>query len=70
MLSGEIPFEIGNLSSIKSLNLSSNFFTGRIPATIANMSAIESLDLSRNDEWKNTRELNAVMVIGGIFSGI
>ncbi|OEL30883.1 LRR receptor-like serine/threonine-protein kinase GSO2 [Dichanthelium oligosanthes] len=48
MLSGEIPLEIGNLSSIKSLNLSNNFFTGQIPATIANMSAIESLDLSRN----------------------
>ena len=48
-LSGEIPSEIGNLSSIKSLNLSNNFFTGQIPATIGNMTAIESLDLSRND---------------------
>jgi hypothetical protein len=49
MLSGEIPWEIGNLNHVKSLNLSHNFFTGQIPATIANMSAIESLDLSHNE---------------------
>jgi hypothetical protein len=48
MLSGEIPQEIGNLSHIKSLNLSNNFFTGSIPATFANLSQIESLDLSEN----------------------
>ncbi|KAL6844062.1 hypothetical protein ACP4OV_025735 [Aristida adscensionis] len=49
MLSGEIPWEIGNLSHIKALNLSHNFFTGQIPASFANMSAIESLDLSYNE---------------------
>ncbi|KAL6651512.1 hypothetical protein ACP70R_010437 [Stipagrostis hirtigluma subsp. patula] len=59
-LSGEIPWEIGNLSSVKSLNLSNNFFTGRIPATLGNMSAIESLDLSHNKlsgkiPWELTR---------------
>jgi len=49
MLSGEIPWEIGNLSHVKSLNLSHNFFIGQIPATFANMSTIESLDLSHNE---------------------
>ena len=49
MLSGEIPWEIGNLSHVKSLNLSHNFFIGQIPATFANMSALESLDLSHNE---------------------
>jgi Leucine-rich repeat (LRR) protein len=48
LLSGEIPWEIGNLSNAKSLNLSHNFFTGQIPATLANISAVESLDLSHN----------------------
>ncbi|KAM0861830.1 hypothetical protein ACQ4PT_045619 [Festuca glaucescens] len=50
----------GNLSHIKSLNLSNNFFTGSIPATFANLSQIESLDLSENRlngsiPWQLTR---------------
>lgn len=48
MLSGEIPWELENLSRVKSLGLSNNFFTGQIPSTFANMSTIESLDLSHN----------------------
>uniref|UniRef100_A0A0E0DJ56 non-specific serine/threonine protein kinase n=1 Tax=Oryza meridionalis TaxID=40149 RepID=A0A0E0DJ56_9ORYZ len=48
LLSGEIPRELGNLSTIKSLNLSNNLFTGSIPATFANLRMIESLDLSHN----------------------
>ncbi|XP_039821483.1 receptor-like protein 15 isoform X2 [Panicum virgatum] len=49
MLSGEIPWEIGNLTRVTSLNLSNNHFSGRIPASLANMSAVESLDLSHNE---------------------
>ncbi|XP_039810814.1 putative receptor-like protein 8 isoform X1 [Panicum virgatum] len=48
MLSGEIPPELGHLSSLKALNLSPNLFAGPIPAALANMSEIESLDLSHN----------------------
>ncbi|WVZ87433.1 hypothetical protein U9M48_034069 [Paspalum notatum var. saurae] len=48
MLSVEIPWELGNLSHVKSLNLSHNFFNGRIPPAIANMSAL-SLDFSHNE---------------------
>ena len=46
--SGEIPFEMGNLSEIHSLNLSHNHLTGSIPATFSNLKQIESLDLSYN----------------------
>ncbi|KAF8733333.1 hypothetical protein HU200_014937 [Digitaria exilis] len=49
MLSGEIPWEIGNLSRVESLNLSHNSFTGQIPTALANMSAIQSLGLSHNE---------------------
>ncbi|KAG5226233.1 receptor protein [Salix suchowensis] len=45
---GEIPFEIGNLSMIKVLNLSHNNLIGPIPATFSNLKEIESLDLSYN----------------------
>jgi hypothetical protein len=60
MLSGEIPWELGNLSHIKALNLSNNFFSGQIPASFANMSEIESLDMSHNEltgsiPWQLTR---------------
>uniref|UniRef100_A0A453D8M8 Leucine-rich repeat-containing N-terminal plant-type domain-containing protein n=3 Tax=Aegilops tauschii subsp. strangulata TaxID=200361 RepID=A0A453D8M8_AEGTS len=49
MLDGEIPWELGNLRHIKSLNLSSNFFVGPIPTTLGGMGEIESLDLSHNE---------------------
>ncbi|MCL7039815.1 hypothetical protein MKW94_019094 [Papaver nudicaule] len=45
---GEIPTNIGNLTSLHVLNLSSNAFTSLIPATIGNLTQLESLDLSRN----------------------
>jgi hypothetical protein len=48
MLNGEIPWELGNLSHIKSLNLSYNFFVGPISTTFGGMQEIESLDLSHN----------------------
>ncbi|XP_037489718.1 receptor-like protein 1 [Triticum dicoccoides] len=49
MLDGEIPWELGNLRHIRSLNLSNNFFVGRIPPTLGGMEEIESLDLSHNE---------------------
>ncbi|KAM0837992.1 hypothetical protein ACQ4PT_061276 [Festuca glaucescens] len=49
MLVGEIPWELGHLSHIKSLNLSYNSFVGPIPATLGGMKEIESLDLSHNE---------------------
>jgi len=48
-LTGEIPFELGNLSNIQVLNLSHNNLTGPIPPTFSNLKDIESLDLSYNN---------------------
>ncbi|KAL5850551.1 hypothetical protein ACOSQ4_008564 [Xanthoceras sorbifolium] len=48
-LTGEIPFQIGNLTMIRALNLSHNKLTGPIPPTFSNLKQIESLDLSYNN---------------------
>lgn len=48
-LTGEIPFELGNLNNIQVLNLSHNSLTGPIPPTFSNLKDIESLDLSYNN---------------------
>ncbi|CAD5177729.1 unnamed protein product [Musa acuminata subsp. malaccensis] len=47
-LTGEIPVEIGSLSTFQTLNLSRNNFVGQIPATIGGMKSLETLDLSFN----------------------
>ncbi|XP_021298481.1 probable LRR receptor-like serine/threonine-protein kinase At4g36180 [Herrania umbratica] len=48
-LTGEIPFELGNLSEIRSLNCSHNKLIGVIPSSFSNLKQIESLDLSYNN---------------------
>uniref|UniRef100_A0A2N9HMV6 Uncharacterized protein n=1 Tax=Fagus sylvatica TaxID=28930 RepID=A0A2N9HMV6_FAGSY len=48
-LIGEIPPELGQLSSIHALNLSHNQLTGSIPKSFSNLSQLESLDLSHNN---------------------
>lgn len=47
-LTGGVPLELGQLSSLHALNLSHNQLTGRIPISFSNLSEIESLDLSFN----------------------
>ena len=48
-LMGDIPYELGQLSSIHALNLSYNHFTGFILKSFSNLSSLESLDLSYNN---------------------
>lgn len=45
---GEIPEEIGNLTSVIGLNFSHNKLTGPIPSSIGNLADLEWLDLSSN----------------------
>ena len=47
-LIGEIPVELGLLSSIHALNLSYNQLIGSIPKTFSKLTQLESLDLSHN----------------------
>nr|POF04396.1 lrr receptor-like serine/threonine-protein kinase gso1 [Quercus suber] len=48
-LVGEIPPDLGQLSSIHALNLSYNQLIGPIPKTFSNLTQLESLDLSHNN---------------------
>ncbi|XP_061951901.1 receptor-like protein 7 [Populus nigra] len=45
---GQIPKEVGLLSSLLVLNISRNSVTGEIPSSLGNLTALESLDLSSN----------------------
>ncbi|KAL7179990.1 hypothetical protein ACSBR1_043241 [Camellia fascicularis] len=47
-LTGEIPFELGKLSSVLVLNLSHNLLTRAISKTFSNFAQMESLELSYN----------------------
>ncbi|MED6131597.1 hypothetical protein PIB30_011200, partial [Stylosanthes scabra] len=48
LLEGEIPQVIGELDSLKVLNLSHNRLTGTIPECLGNLRNLEWLDLSWN----------------------
>ncbi|ESW24582.1 hypothetical protein PHAVU_004G142500 [Phaseolus vulgaris] len=47
-LKGNIPYELGNLTKIQTLNLSHNDLIGQIPYSFSKLMQIESLDLSFN----------------------
>ncbi|XP_077233099.1 uncharacterized protein LOC143875440 isoform X2 [Tasmannia lanceolata] len=47
-LVGNIPFQIGDLRELRSLNLSNNLLTGPLPQSFQNLENLESLDLSHN----------------------
>ncbi|MED6153973.1 hypothetical protein PIB30_107460, partial [Stylosanthes scabra] len=48
IIKGEIPHVIGELSSLKGLNISHNKISGIIPQTLGNLTSLEWLDLSWN----------------------
>jgi Leucine-rich repeat (LRR) protein len=45
---GIIPTSLGNIRSLKVLNLSHNKLTGSIPVSLGNLQLLEQLDLSFN----------------------
>nr|BAK06436.1 predicted protein [Hordeum vulgare subsp. vulgare] len=47
-ISGPVPPVIGNLTRLKSLDISSNFLAGQIPAELSNLRGLEVLDLGHN----------------------
>ncbi|VAI17937.1 unnamed protein product [Triticum turgidum subsp. durum] len=47
-ISGAVPPVIGNLTRLKSLDMSSNFLAGQIPAELSNLRGLEVLDLGHN----------------------
>ncbi|KAK1284503.1 hypothetical protein QJS10_CPB21g00348 [Acorus calamus] len=47
-ISGTIPYEMGDLMELVSLNLSNNLLTGPFPDSFQNLENLESLDLSHN----------------------
>ena len=47
-LSGEIPAELGNLTSLRVLNLNGNKLSGEIPAELGNLTNLQSLYLDEN----------------------
>ncbi|CAL4887965.1 unnamed protein product [Urochloa decumbens] len=56
-LTGVLSPAIGNLSFLRTLNLSSNSFTGDIPASLGRLRRLRALDLSHNafsDPWMCT----------------
>ena len=48
MLSGEIPVELGNLTSLQELYLWGNELSGEIPVELGNLTNLQLLSLSRN----------------------
>jgi uncharacterized delta-60 repeat protein/gliding motility-associated-like protein len=47
-LTGNLPFEIGNLTDLQVLDLNENFLTGDIPNTLSGLSQLTKLNLSNN----------------------
>jgi Leucine-rich repeat (LRR) protein len=43
VITGPIPAEIGNLASLKTLDLSSNRFYGEIPASVGHLQSLQYL---------------------------
>ncbi|XP_058758987.1 leucine-rich repeat receptor-like kinase protein SUNN [Vicia villosa] len=76
-LTGELPFEISNLTSLRILNISHNTFSGNFPGNITlRMTKLEVLDAYDNsfaghlpEEIVRLKELNFLCLAGNYFTG-
>ncbi|KAI9075420.1 hypothetical protein K1719_042615 [Acacia pycnantha] len=75
-INGNIPSEIGNLSSLFELSFAENFFNGSIPPTISKLQALQRLNLVGNeldglivDELCDIRGLAYLYLSANKFSG-
>ncbi|XP_030963299.1 putative receptor-like protein 8 [Quercus lobata] len=71
---GEIPPELGMMSTVRAMNLPDNNLTGPIPTTFSNLKQMESLDLSYNNligkiPLELTESLEVFSVAHDILSG-
>ena len=58
-LTGAIPSELGDLSSLSALDLSDNGLSGSIPSKLGNLSNLKQLHLNGNElDWEIPEELN------------
>ena len=76
VLSGGIPQEIGNLSALKELSLSSNNFSGTFPIQLTSLSQLISLDLNGNQlsgtippEIGNLSQLQELRIANNLLTG-
>ena len=75
-LRGEIPPDLGNLTSLRVLYLSTNSFSGEIPPDLGNLTSLRVLDLTLNDlqgeippEFGNLVNLQSLRVLASGLSG-
>ncbi|XP_077242723.1 receptor-like protein 1 [Tasmannia lanceolata] len=67
-LEGDIPFQIGDLGELRSLNFSNNLLTGYLPQSFKNLKSLESLDLSHNKlVGRIPYELSQLDALGAFF---
>nr|XP_027186274.1 receptor kinase-like protein Xa21 isoform X2 [Cicer arietinum] len=76
-IKGNIPLQIGNMSSLVRLSLSMNNLNGSIPSTIKGLHKLQSLNLSYNalqgsivNEVCEIRNLNELDLTNNMFSGV